>query len=199
MRGSVDLSAAGKLKGGIVFTDKDIAKFHSRYERGLPSDCWLWTYHALRDGRGRMWAGGRNTLASHIALHLAGSPRPDGMFALHSCDCPACVNPAHLRWGTQGENISDRSKRGRDARQLGSRNASAKLSESDIPAIRSDPRSLAQIARDYGVNFAAIHAVKKGRAWRHVAEMGAADGGLSNMPGMQSQTEEEAPKVSIRR
>lgn len=38
---------------------------------------------------------------------------PPGMFVLHSCDNPPCVNPAHLRAGTQRDNVGDMDARGR--------------------------------------------------------------------------------------
>jgi len=28
-------------------------------------------------------------------------------YALHSCNIKACVNPGHLRWGSQQENMDD--------------------------------------------------------------------------------------------
>lgn len=32
---------------------------------------------------------------------------------MHTCDTPMCVNPDHLRIGTQKENMDDRDKKGR--------------------------------------------------------------------------------------
>lgn len=44
----------------------------------------------------------------------------------------------------------------------------AKLKESDVIAIRNDPRKLREIAKDYGVTLQAIHLVKKRKNWSHV-------------------------------
>lgn len=44
-----------------------------------------------------------------LAMAADGRPRPAAPTnrGLHSCDTPACWNPAHLRWGTQRQNIQD--------------------------------------------------------------------------------------------
>ena len=90
-----------------------------RWERYLQkvekteSGCWLWQgwksttgYGVLRMGYGQVKA--------HRAFyeHFVG-PIPDGMYILHSCDTPACVNPEHLRPGTQSDNMQDAASRGR--------------------------------------------------------------------------------------
>jgi hypothetical protein len=38
---------------------------------------------------------------------------PKGYYVLHSCDNRKCINPEHLRIGTQKDNMTDRRKNGR--------------------------------------------------------------------------------------
>jgi hypothetical protein len=52
---------------------------------------------------------------------------PDGMFVMHSCDNPVCVNPSHLSLGTPMDNTRDMIRKGRDIE--GRKIQGAKLSE----------------------------------------------------------------------
>lgn len=86
---------------------------------------------------------------------------------LHSCDVPLCVNPAHLREGTQADNANDMFSRGRVCR-IGIRNGRARFTEQDIRQIRKDPRTQTAIAADYGVWQTTIGEIKRRTTWGHV-------------------------------
>ena len=64
-------------------------------------------------GYGRTTINGRRTRAHRLMWELINGPIPDGMFVLHSCDNPPCVNPLHLRVGTHVDNMADVRDRGR--------------------------------------------------------------------------------------
>lgn len=77
------------------------------------SGCLLWTGSATPDGYGYLLEGSRVARASHVALRLAGKDVPKGMFALHSCDNPYCVNADHLFVGSHKDNMTDMIAKGR--------------------------------------------------------------------------------------
>lgn len=104
------------MAGNPIFTisPKQKARFWAKVDVRGPDDCWPWL--AANDGRGygRVRIGAKITSAAHVSLTLSGRPRPGGQMSLHSCDNPPCVNPKHLRWGTQAENIDDMMRRRRN-------------------------------------------------------------------------------------
>jgi hypothetical protein len=143
-------------------------RFWAKVDRRGPDDCWLWTATRLPAGYGRVGDG----YAHHLALKIDGRARPPGAIALHSCDNPPCVNPAHLRWGTYLENNRDALNKGRNphhGRHAGEKNGNAKLDETAVRAIRADGRTNPQVAADYGISRELVSHIRNGRAWRHVA------------------------------
>lgn len=80
-------------------------------------ECWLWTGSLTTSGGYGQIARTRAegpARANRISWEMAnGRPVPEGLIVLHDCDTPACVNPAHLRLGTQDENCKDMSRKGR--------------------------------------------------------------------------------------
>ena len=136
--------------------------------------CWLWTGRKDKYGYGTLYTGPQGAVvgeASHrLSFFLAHGrwPRP---CALHRCDNPACVNPAHLFEGDRGDNIRDCVAKGRhrapDTR--GPRNGMTKLTAEAIPVIRDRRISGKELAERYGVTQTTISDIRKGRTWRHVA------------------------------
>lgn len=75
---------------------------------------------------------------------------------MHICDNKKCVNPNHLKAGTQSENIKDCVDKGRYVYRR-------KLTKEQVDNILEDKRPQRTIACDYGVSQRTILNVKKNR------------------------------------
>ena len=57
---------------------------------------------------------GRLQVAHRLSWTEANGPIPDGLYALHKCDNPSCINPDHLFLGTYSDNLRDAWAKGRN-------------------------------------------------------------------------------------
>ncbi|MGW2089627.1 helix-turn-helix domain-containing protein [Streptomyces sp. NPDC001880] len=149
-------------------------RFWAKVDRRGPDECWLWTAALNEHGYGVMRPEGRRhgpTVKAHrVSLQLAGVDI-EGLYVLHSCDNPPCVNPAHLSAGSPADNAADMVSKGRQAR--GSRRGNNKLTEAQIPEIRA--RAAAGelqkvLAAEYGVSRPSISRVVNRHGWHHVPD-----------------------------
>lgn len=85
---------------------------------------------------------------------------------LHKDDFKTNNTIANLYWGNAQMNAIDRIKNGKNI--YGEKQRSSKLKEVDIPKIRTDTRSLNQIAKSYNVSKKLILLVKQNKIWKHV-------------------------------
>lgn len=144
-----------------------------RFEKQIlrTETCWLWLGCKKRKGGYGSFSvrPGHIVMPHRYAYELWVGPIPDGLKLLHSCDNPACVNPAHLRPGTQAENIADAVAKDRHGR--GERHARAKLTDEKVREIRhlfKQARTQVSLAAQFGVSRRAIRCVIDGSHWKHV-------------------------------
>lgn len=81
-------------------------------------NCWLWTARVNDFGYGVIGAGGEKNgwLRAHrVAWELTFGKIPAGLYVLHNCDNPACVNPGHLHLGTLKDNSREMVERNRNS------------------------------------------------------------------------------------
>lgn len=129
-----------------------------------PSGCWEWP-GAQTNGYGRVRVGKKMERIHRVSYAVFScEPIPDGTLVLHKCDNRKCFNPEHLFLGNHKDNRDDCVQKYRH--RFGSRHGMSKLSESDVDAIRSDERTQAKIASDYGVTQGLISLVKLGKIWK---------------------------------
>src|SRR6478672_5851687 len=86
----------------------------SRFNSGVRKGdlCWIWT--RTKNARyGKFKWKAFEFQVNRAAWILSFGVIPVGMFVLHRCDNPKCVNPSHLWLGTQTDNMRDASNKGR--------------------------------------------------------------------------------------
>lgn len=164
-------------------------RFDHYTERIPEHGCWEWCgamrpkRHLAGDGYGALMVNGKLVGAHRFAYEHYIGPIPRGLFVCHHCDNPSCVNPAHLFTGEHAQNMADMVAKGRQSpgrsrccrRKLSSRgeqNASSKLTESDIRAIRTTYQTggITQdaLASEFRMSRTSIGYIISGKRWGHV-------------------------------
>ena len=159
-------------------------RFWAKVDRHQEGECWLWTAYRAPLGYGEIGVSGHRTARAHrVSWEIHNGPIPDGLFVLHRCDNPPCVNPAHLFLGTIADNSRDMVAKGRHAfavhpetQARGERINTALLTAEQVVAIRArhefgarkGDRTTAALAREYGVNRETISKIVRRKSWAHV-------------------------------
>jgi len=150
-------------------------KFLSRVQK--TETCWIWTGGKTGRSRNRNGNGygifcisGTTRMQAHrMSYRLFVGEIPEGLILMHTCDNPMCVNPDHLRAGTNRENIDDMIAKGRS--QRGERSGVAKLNNSDVLQIRElskNGMSYYQIAQKFNVSRCQISIIVRRKGWTHI-------------------------------
>jgi HNH endonuclease len=142
------------------------------WSKVLKSDgCWEW--QGFRDVSGYGMIGRSQHQAARRAHRVSwemhnGRPVPEGLFVLHHCDNPPCVNPAHLYVGTKVDNARDRIVRGRSRHYGAEANPNAKLVEADVRTIIAavaGGETQTAVAKRYGISQAHVSEIVRGKSW----------------------------------
>lgn len=140
-------------------------RFRLQFVARGPDDCWEWTGARQTFGYGLLRVDGRLQRAHRYSYERYNGPIPAGLFVLHRCDNPPCVNPNHLFLGTVQDNSDDMCRKGRQAH-----NATwSKLTDAQVRAIRHEYAlggvSQRAIAARYGVSQMAISRAVRGETY----------------------------------
>lgn len=135
------------------------------------SGCWNWFGGKWRDGYGEVRVDGRMQAAHRVAYKEWVGRIPHGLYVLHHCDNPACINPAHLFVGDQYANMGDCKDKGRCGDHKGELNGRAILSEEDVVSIRklyTQGVTITKLACEFKMSMGAIANIVRGRTWKHL-------------------------------
>ena len=134
------------------------------------SGCWECTSHHNRvRGYPEIRINGKKMRLSRYIYskhHHISLESMQGLVVMHTCDNPKCINPNHLKLGTDYDNMQDRNKKMRQMHGEGHYRAT--LTEDDVRAIRKSNKTSIELGKLYGVAHATIRNVRLRRSWRYV-------------------------------
>lgn len=129
--------------------------FEAKYIPEPMSGCWLWMGGLNTDGYGTFHFELRKAPAHRASWEIHCGSVPEGLYVLHKCDVPCCVNPDHLFLGTQKDNIQDCIKKGRRGK------VPRKIAEE----IRNSTETISKLAAKFGLKEDRALALKEGRRY----------------------------------
>lgn len=163
-------------KGPVSRTDKETFDFMvSRTISDEKTGCLIFQGAKTKSGYGCIGHQGKLYMTHRLILILSGVVIPDGMVVMHSCDTPSCINLNHLSVGTQLENRTDCTNKGRDNSStkggIGEKNPFSKLTNEIVLRIRERfelGESRTTIAESLMLSNSTIERIVNRTSWRHI-------------------------------
>lgn len=148
-----------------------IEKFKSKFTEGDKESCWDWEFGVTAGGYGQM-AYKCKKYASHRLSwsYYNDKSIPKGCVIMHTCDNPKCVNPSHLKLGTQKDNVADMMAKGRfkDYNKKGSNNPQSVVNPDHVIDIYTSNGTHKAISEKYGYKLSTVANIRIGRGWTHI-------------------------------
>ena len=154
----------------LELLDDTEARFRDKVAPPDENGCHLWTACTNQGGYGKFKYMGRMVLAHRYAAGMVDWP-PE-IQTRHLCNVPACVNPEHLTFGSNADNVRDMVEADRQAK--GVDHGNAKLTEEQVLEIRrryaDGGVTYLSLGSDYGVGFRAISKIVRRKTWAWLDE-----------------------------
>lgn len=145
-----------------------------RLEFGHPGGCWIWKGPKTKRAKRRLEYGRFTTLGVSMYAHVLfyelekGRRVPRNRVLRHTCNRSLCCNPAHLKPGSQRENVRDAIASGSHWSPRGDFHHSARLSHVKAKEMRnrSKTKSIAFLMKYYGVSESTVRRTLAGKIWK---------------------------------
>jgi len=155
----------------MILNKKQLKNFWKKVDKS--GNCWEWIAGFGHCGYGQFRVGDKPQLSHRVSWKLENGPIPEGLFVLHKCDNPPCVNPKHLFLGTQKDNLADMTSKGRRGSSPGEKSWNSKLTADQVYQIlklhKTNHTSYKITADIYGVAYTTITNIVHRRAWKHLS------------------------------
>jgi hypothetical protein len=142
------------------------------------NQCWIWQGATKTlNGYGHLTIGSRSdgtrkTVSAHrYSYRCFNGVIPKGLWVLHKCDVPSCVNPEHLYLGNRQDNVNDRERNNRNKTPClkHENHPKAKLTWEHVNSIRGKATGkrgeVTLMAKKYKVNHHTISDVLRLKTW----------------------------------
>lgn len=121
----------------IYNKDENLAKrFFSKVDIKGKDECWNWLANKNYDDYGIFKYNNQSIHAHRMVWLIFNNTIPEELYVLHSCDNRECVNPKHLKLGTQQDNMNDMVNKGRNCNLKGEEHGGSKLNWKQINEMR---------------------------------------------------------------
>lgn len=138
--------------------------------RNQSTGCLEWV-GGTRKGYGRLRVGKKDFGAHKLAWMEKKGAIPEGLWVLHKCDNPCCIEITHLFLGTPKDNFIDMQNKGRYLPPRGEKQPHAKLTVDAVLALRrlyGSGKTAKELEAITGVNKMTIIDAVRGRTWAHI-------------------------------
>lgn len=135
-----------------------------------PNDCWVWVGGKDSSGYGSIrWKG--KILSSHrLSYEIHIGEIPERLCVCHICDNPICVNPKHLKLGTQYDNYQDMVNKNRGYIAPGEANGKSKITKSQAMEIirlyKTGKFSQKELGEQFGISQSHTSDIINHKKWR---------------------------------
>ena len=126
----------------------------------IENDCWICISHISNHHKYPQITRNRKGMSMHKFMYeLYFNKIPKNMVARHTCDNPLCINPNHVKIGSQSDNMQDMIKRGRLGKRI-KPGGGSKLTDQQFFEIRESNIPQKDLAVLYSVSNSTISYIK---------------------------------------